>query len=419
MKKLYLLLLIVSSCLFSNAQQIRAVFYNPTGADDGKEYFEIQHTPSTALTGLTLLVIEGDGSGAGVLDKAISLGAHSTGSNGILLWRDNATVLTPAPSAATTLVVSDFAPDLENGTNTYLLVSGFTGTQGTDYDANNDGVLDSTPWTSVQSAVSVTDGGSSDHMYAGAFSGVDLPNTFGTPHGFVLSNGVYYAVTVTGSGPYDINAAWNSTGVANPPVAATILHPGNTSSPLPILLESFTASYSNNLITLEWRTSQELNCLGFEIEHSSNGVDFTNIGFVPTQAENGNAHQTLDYSFLHSKYHSGTNYYRMMQKDINGLGVASDVLQVRTNYKNELEIVSLYPNPIMDQLMLNLYTPINTKVRINILDLAGKLISQEQVSLNAGATLHKQNMSSLASGTYVLHVLGSNGQTSTTLLSKK
>ena len=128
MKKFYLLLLIVSSCLYTSAQQIRAVFYNPTGADNGKEYFEILHTPSTALTGLTLLVIEGDGTGAGILDKAISLAPYSTGTNGLLLWRDASTVLTPAPSAATTVVVSDFVPDIENGTNTYLLVTGFSGT---------------------------------------------------------------------------------------------------------------------------------------------------------------------------------------------------------------------------------------------------------------------------------------------------
>ncbi len=127
------------------------LFINPPGTDQGLEFIELSSTTGgvEAMTGLTLLVIEGDAGAAGTIDQALSLDAFSTGSNGIFLWRDSATVLDPAPAGGSAVHVADFTPDLENGSNTFLIVSGFTGTVATDYDTNNDGVLDSTPWTAV------------------------------------------------------------------------------------------------------------------------------------------------------------------------------------------------------------------------------------------------------------------------------
>ena len=54
---------------------------------------------------------------------------------------------------------------LENGTITLLLVKGFTGAFGADLDTDDDGVLDSTPWTAIVDAVAVNDGGASDLTY--------------------------------------------------------------------------------------------------------------------------------------------------------------------------------------------------------------------------------------------------------------
>ncbi len=187
---------------------INEVFANPLGLDDGSEYFEIFSTAGvTSLTGLTFLVVEGGGLNAGIIDLALSLDGFSTGTNGLFLWRDSATVLQAAPAAATTQNITDFNPDIENGSQTYLLVTGFTGTIGDDLDTNNDGALDSVPWTSVIDAVGITEN-SGDITYAASLGFVDFGDSNFTPGAvFRTDNAGWVAAGILGTspGPFTVN----------------------------------------------------------------------------------------------------------------------------------------------------------------------------------------------------------------------
>lgn len=109
------------------------------------EYVEIFGLPETNYTNLTILEIEGDTTGAGVVDEVVLVG--STNSQG--LWHANLA-----------------ANSLENGTLTLLLVEGFTGSLTQDLDTNNDGILDITPWTTMLDSVAVYDGGAGDMTYS-------------------------------------------------------------------------------------------------------------------------------------------------------------------------------------------------------------------------------------------------------------
>jgi len=156
------------------------------GTDDGQEFIEIRGPANTQLTGYAFLSIEGDSTGAGVVDQSVDLSAYSTGSNGLLLIRDTSAVLSPAPDPATTVVVFNFNPDIENGTNTFVLGSGTAPAVNTDLDTDNDGNLDAgIPGFTAVDAVAATDGGSTDRMYAGQLGGRDFADngTF-TPDGY-------------------------------------------------------------------------------------------------------------------------------------------------------------------------------------------------------------------------------------------
>ncbi|MEY2745199.1 MAG: hypothetical protein RL112_241, partial [Planctomycetota bacterium] len=118
------------------------IIIDPSGTDNGVEYVEIRSAANTSLSGYYLVMIEGDGAAAGTVDKVDAFDASwSTGSNGLLLWRDAASVHNPAPAAGTSVVVRDFNPDIENGSNTYLLGYGTPPTINSDLDADNDGTL--------------------------------------------------------------------------------------------------------------------------------------------------------------------------------------------------------------------------------------------------------------------------------------
>jgi len=186
--------------------QLNEIFVNPSGTDNGFEFLELRSTTGgvEAMTGLTLLVIEGE-SGAGTVDVALDLGLFSTGTNGLFLWRDAATVLQPPPALATTLNIADFNPDLENGSQTYMLVTGWSGAIGTDYDTDNNGIFDSTPWTSVIDAMGYLDSTGGETAYGTGLGFVDFPAVpvgFDTEAAFRLSDSrEWLLVDVSGTPP--------------------------------------------------------------------------------------------------------------------------------------------------------------------------------------------------------------------------
>jgi hypothetical protein len=133
---------------------INELVFNHTGSDT-HEFVEIFGDLSTDYSSFTVLEIEGDAAGAGVIDGTFAIG--TTDANGF--W--------------TTGFLSNV---IENGTVTLVLVEGFTGTVGDDLDTDNDGVMDAAPWARIVDEIAVTDGGSSDHAYtaavlAGGFDG--------------------------------------------------------------------------------------------------------------------------------------------------------------------------------------------------------------------------------------------------------
>lgn len=113
-----------------------------TGAD--VEYVEIFGSPATDYSAYTVLEIEGDTTGAGVVDEVIAVGTTDVGG----FWLGNLA-----------------ANALENGTITLLLVKDFTGALNNDLDTNNDGVFDVTPWSAIVDTVAVNDGGAGDWTY--------------------------------------------------------------------------------------------------------------------------------------------------------------------------------------------------------------------------------------------------------------
>jgi len=128
----------------SGSLRINEFNFSHTGSDT-REYIELRGAAGADLRAYRLLVIEGDSGSPGTIDVARTLGtADAQG----FWW-------------------TGFLPQdtLENGTQTLLLVEGFSSTVGTDLDTNNDGVLDLTPWTAVIDAIAVNDGGSGDLTY--------------------------------------------------------------------------------------------------------------------------------------------------------------------------------------------------------------------------------------------------------------
>jgi uncharacterized protein len=148
---------------------INEFVFNHVGTDT-HEYVEIFGEPNQDYSVYTILQIEGDGAGAGVIDSAHTVG--TTDVNGF--W------------------MTGFLSNVfENGTVSLLLVEDFTGSVGQDVDTNNDGILDFTPWSRIVDDVAVSDGGAGDRTYASTVLAPGFDGNTFTPGGASrIPNGV-------------------------------------------------------------------------------------------------------------------------------------------------------------------------------------------------------------------------------------
>ena len=136
-------------CTPNTSARLSEIRIDQPGSDND-EYFELVGTPSESLDGLTYLVI-GDGTGAsGVIESVTDLTATALDANGFFV----------AAESTFTLGAADLTASLnfENSDNvTHILVQDFTGTDGDDLDADDDGVFDSPPWTLVVDCIALVE----------------------------------------------------------------------------------------------------------------------------------------------------------------------------------------------------------------------------------------------------------------------
>ena len=175
----------------------------------------------------------------------------------------------------------------------------------------------------------------------------------------------------------------------------------NASGPLPVTLTSFTGKKEGRNNILSWSTANELNNKGFEILRSADGKNFSSIGFEASK--NNTSTTATNYSFVDEKVLSGANYYQLKQIDKDGKSSLSNIVVLKSN-TNKLEISTVYPNPANDKLNAIISSDKEEKVTVSITDLAGKVVSSQQVVTSNGSTNVFFNLQGLSKGAYLLRL---------------
>ncbi len=178
---------------------------------------------------------------------------------------------------------------------------------------------------------------------------------------------------------------------------------------LPISLTSFKGEKRSSVNVLSWTTSTETNNAGFELQRSANGVNYTQLAYVQSKADNGNSNQAITYSYADEKPLSGAGYYRLKQIDKDGKFTLSEVVVIKGNKPTKLEVVGVYPNPSINVLNVSLNAPKTDKVTLVVSDLSGRTILSQNVQLVAGDNVTSVNVAALAAGTYTIRAICANG----------
>ena len=180
---------------------------------------------------------------------------------------------------------------------------------------------------------------------------------------------------------------------------------GTDTTPLPVELESFTSTLSGkNNVMLKWRTANEVNNKGFDIERKVSGsTDWVKKGSVDGHNTTNEAH---DYSYTDNNVSSGSYNYRLKQIDFNGNYKYYDLSnEVIVGVPMKYNIYQNYPNPFNPVTNIKYDIPFDSRVSIKIFDITGREVSGLVDRLQqAGYYTVNFNASALASGVYFYQI---------------
>ena len=112
-------------------------------------------------------------------------------------------------------------------------------------------------------------------------------------------------------------------------------------TPLPVELIRFNAIVNASKVDINWATASEINNDYFSVERSKDGIVFEEVLKVDGA---GNSSSMINY--FEVDYHPivGVSYYRLKQRDFNGVDIYSSIVPVRYQ-PNGSFVFSLFPNP--------------------------------------------------------------------------
>ncbi|MCL0184265.1 T9SS type A sorting domain-containing protein, partial [Klebsiella pneumoniae] len=121
----------------------------------------------------------------------------------------------------------------------------------------------------------------------------------------------------------------------------------------------------------------------FNLQHSTDGTNFSTIAKVTSKAPGGNSSSALNYSAINSKPSLGHNYYRLQQVDLdNQTTVHAKIVDLIWGANGST--VSISPNPTTDILNIDLYAAHAQNTTVKLLDMSGRVIKQIQAKSAVG-----------------------------------
>lgn len=181
-------------------------------------------------------------------------------------------------------------------------------------------------------------------------------------------------------------------------------NPNPTDCTLPVELVDFSVDYldknSGNQIDISWETISEYKSDYFDIEHTTDGENFTSIGRVQAA---GFSSEFKSYHLIHRTPARGENYYRIRQVDNDG---REEIYPPKSIYvKGNHAVLETIPNPSNGE--FDVVANVEFE-RIKVLDLTGRVVLE--VNTGIESYKHRVKMPNNASGTFLLEVIDKNGE---------
>jgi uncharacterized repeat protein (TIGR01451 family) len=176
---------------------------------------------------------------------------------------------------------------------------------------------------------------------------------------------------------------------------------------LPVKLSSFSANLQlSKQVKIAWTTSAEINSSKFEIERSSDGINFN---IVAIKAAAGNSSATINYSLIDdaTAVTSAIAYYRLRQFDFDGKSSISKVVSVKL--KKTIGNFTVSPNPFYNNLNINIEWNATESTVVKVFNVLGAEIISKKVNMIKGYNyLTIDELSKLKPGNYIIQFNANN-----------
>ena len=174
---------------------------------------------------------------------------------------------------------------------------------------------------------------------------------------------------------------------------------------LPLIINQFNGNYSDGIIQLGWSTYSEINIEHFDIERSTDGIDFRQIGKIT--AASGQLNSNKNYNYLDITAQRGTNYYRLTMVDNNGNYNYSKTIMVNVDVKG-ISVMIVYPNPFSRRVQIRVNSDKAERVAINIINSNGVLMNTQEAHTKIGDNnIAINKVDALPAGVYYIEVVSS------------
>lgn len=163
-------------------------------------------------------------------------------------------------------------------------------------------------------------------------------------------------------------------------------------------LANFEAIHKGNAVQLSWTALDETNVASHEIQKSTNGSSFINIGTLVAQ----NNPSSYNYTFLDATPAEGNNYYRLRTIDKAGNVTFSNIIKVNNGFRRT--DVRVLPNPVQGGVLnLQLLNIASGKYAISLYSNAGQKVFARSLDLTDGSSTEAVNLpQNLGHGIYFL-----------------
>jgi hypothetical protein len=190
-------------------------------------------------------------------------------------------------------------------------------------------------------------------------------------------------------------------------------------NPLPVELVDVKALLLDTRVNISWTTKTETNNDYFDVERSSDGINFIRIssvkGFGTTSLVN--YYTTFDNAPLY-----GLSYYRLKQVDFNGEYTYSNIVSVhyaQPDFSNRL--IRLFPS--VSRSLAEVYLTCdhvlpNEQFMLSVFDITGVLVARYEIQADKNGTLNCKPFKNgdFSHGVYTIQISGTNTSESKRLI---